>query len=225
MTAMRRVLLVVAAVLMLLPAAADGAVPLYDGGMAFQDIQGPEGPEDYSWEVKLDKEEELKVIDERRLGVFWEDGERAMTIMAVAAHDAIGTSVPTTLALTQPNIITLTVHHRDGNPAADGAPFDYPVVLGEGWVGGFATVIVNIPPGELPPLPPTCVVPDLTSRTLRASRKLLHRAHCKLGRVRGERRREVRVVEQYRLVGKVLPVWSTVDVKALKVVQSVPATG
>jgi hypothetical protein len=43
--------------------------------------------------------------------------------------------------------------------------------------------------------------------------------------VRGERRREVRVVEQYRQVGKILPVWSTVDVRALKVVQSVPAAG
>jgi anti-anti-sigma factor len=61
----------------------------------------------------------------------------------------------------------------------------------------------------------TIAVPDLTNRTLRASRKILHRAHCKLGRVRGERRREVRVVEQYRQVGRVLPIWAAVDVKAV----------
>jgi hypothetical protein len=194
--------------LLLLPTAAGGAVPLYDGGMTFQAIQGAEGPEDYSWEVKLDAEEELKAIDEHHAGVFWEDGTQAMTITAVAAHDAIGTSVPTTLTVTEPNVITLTVHHRS-------AAFDYPVTAGEGWEGGFQTEQVVMPPGDQPPQPPTCVVPDLTDRTLRASRKILHRAHCKLGRVRGERRREVRVVEQYRLAGKVLPAWTTVDVKAL----------
>jgi hypothetical protein len=215
---MRRVFLVVAGVLLLLPAAASGAVPVYDGVMAFGDIEGPGGPAEYSWEVKLDEEEELKVIDERQVGVLWEDGERAMTITAVAAHDAIGTSVPTTLALTQPNIITLTVHHRDGNPAAGGAPFDYPVIAGEGWEGGFKTepAVVTEPNLEGPPSAPACVVPDLTNRTLRASRRILHRAHCKLGRVRGERRREVRVVGQYRLVGKVLPLWTAVDVRALQ---------
>jgi hypothetical protein len=184
--------------------------------MTFQSIQGPEGPEEYSWEVKLDEEEELKAIDEHHAGVFWEDGTQAMTITAVAAHDAIGTSVPTTLTVTQPNVITLTVHHRDGNPAAGGAPFDYPVVAGEGWEGGFQTEEVILAPGDQLPTPPQCVVPDLTNRTLRASRKILHRAHCKLGRVRGERRREVRVVAQYRQAGKVLPVWTAVDVKALQ---------
>jgi hypothetical protein len=203
--------------LLLLPAVAIGAVPLYDGGMAFPAIQGPGGPEEYSWEVKLDEEEELKAIDEHHAGVFWEDGTQVMTITAVAAHDTIGTSVPTTLTVTDPNVITLTVHHRS-------APFDYPVTVGEGWEGGFRTEEVILTPGDQEPTPPTCVVPDLTNRTLRASRKILHRAHCKLGRVRGERRREVRVVEQYRLAGKVLPVWTTVDVRALKVVQGIPAS-
>lgn len=193
---------------MILPAAA-AALPVYGGDQRFPDIHGPEGPEDYSWEVKLGEEEELKAIDERQAGVFWEDGTQAMTITAIAAHDATGTSVPTTLTVTEPNIITLTVHHHS-------APFDYPVTPGEGWEGGFHTYYVEMPSGDQPPPDPTCVVPDLTDRTLRASRKILHRAHCKLGRVRGERRREVRVTEQYRQVGKVLPVWTTVDVKALR---------
>jgi hypothetical protein len=221
---MRRVFLVLLAVFVLAPATAAAELPPFDGGMSFQAIQGPEGPEDYSWEVKLSDEEKLKTIDEDHAGVFWEDGTQAMTITAVAAHDAIGTSVPTTLTVTEPNVITLTVHHRAGNPAADGAPFDYPVVAGAGWEGGFQTEQIVLPPGDQPPQPPTCVVPDLTNRTLRASRKILHRAHCKLGRVRGERRREVRVVEQYRQAGKVLPVWTAVDVRALKVVQGIPAT-
>ena len=200
---------------MLLPAAAM-ALPVYDGGQTFQAIQGPEGPEDYSWEVQLGPDQELRSIDDRHAAVYYTDPEHyAFEIEARAAHDSIGTSVPTTLAVTQPNIITLTVHHRDGNPAAGGAAFDYPVIGGSGWEGGIQTHYVEGPPGDQPPAPPTCVVPDLSDRTLRASRKILHRAHCKLGRVRGERRREVRVTGQYRQAGKVLPVWTAVDVKAV----------
>jgi hypothetical protein len=224
---MRRVFLVVAAVLLLVPAGASGAVPLYDGAMTFQSIQGSDGPEEFSWEVTLHEGQYLQQLDEAHAGVFYEDGHPAFSIEAVAAHAADGATVPTTLAVTQPNVITLTVHHRDGNPAAGGAPFDYPVVAGEGWEGGFQSVRIDGPPDESelaqPPIrrdqdptPPTCVVPDLTNRTLRASRKSLHRAHCKLGRVRGERRREARVDEQYRQVGNVLPAWTAVDVRALR---------
>jgi hypothetical protein len=157
----------------------------------------------------------LQQLDETHAGVFYEEGHPAFSIEAVAAHAADGATVPTTLAVSQPNVITLTVHHRAGNPAAGGAPFDYPVIAGSGWEGGFQTHIVEGPPGEMPPAPPTCVVPDLTNRTLRASRKILHRAHCRLGRVRGERRREVRVTQQFRPVGRVLPIWTAVDVRAL----------
>lgn len=218
MTAMRSVLLTVmvglCAAIAPAAAAADPPPP-FDGTMAFPDIQGPEGPEEFSWQVKLSEEEELRSIDETEAGVFWEDGTQAMTILAPKAHDAIGSTVPTTLAVTQPNIITLTVHHRAGNPAAGGAPFDYPVIAGSGWEGGIQTHSVVGPPGEMSPTPPTCVVPDLTGRTLRASRRILHSAHCELGQVRGERSRRVRVAKQYRLVGRVLPVWTSVDVKTV----------
>lgn len=228
MTAMRSVLLTVLVGLCAasVPAAtaADPAPP-FDGLMAFQNIQGPEEPEEFSWQVKLSEGEELKAIDDQHAGVFWEDETQAMTITAVAAHDSIGTNVRTTLAVTQPNIITLTVHHRAGNPAAGGAPFDYPVVAGAGWEGGFQTSQVVMPPPEVSPTPPSCVVPDLTGRTLRASRRILHSAHCELGQVRGERSRRVRVARQYRLVGRVLPVWTSVDVKTLRVVQGVPTLG
>jgi hypothetical protein len=184
-------------------------LPPFDGGMTFQAIQGPEGPEDYSWEANLGEDQELRVVDDRHAAVYYTDPEHfAFEIEATPAHDAEGATVPTTLTVTQPNIITLTVHHRS-------AAFVYPVTQGTGWEGGFHTYYIEMPPGELLPTPPTCVVPDLTNRTLRASRRILHRAHCRLGRVRGERRREVRVVAQYRLVGKVLPAWTAVDVKAL----------
>src|SRR6476620_2585516 len=216
---MRRVLLVVAGDLLLAPAAVGADSPTYNGLMTFPALQGPEGPEEYSLEGKLGPEEELRQVDDTHAGVFWEDGTQVMTIDATAAHDAEGATVPTTLAVTPPKVITLTVHHRSGNSAKGGASFLYPVTSGEGWEGGFRTEQVVMPPGELPPPKPTCVVPDISNRTLRASRKILHRAHCKLGKVRGERRREVHVVEQYRPVGKVLPVWTAVDVKALRAAQ------
>jgi hypothetical protein len=208
-------------VLALIAPAGAGAepVPLYEGGMSFPSIKGPDGPEEFSWEVHLYEGQYLQQLDEVHAGVFYEGGHPAFSIAAVAAHAADGVTVPTTLTVTEPNVITLTVHHRDGNPAAGGAPFDYPVVAGEGWEGGFQTYRVIMPPGEQPAPEPTCVVPDLADRTLRASRKILHASHCRLGRVRGERNRAAHVVAQYRQVGKVLPVWTRINVKALRAAQ------
>lgn len=189
-------------------------VPLYDG-MSFPAIQGPDGPEEFSWQVNLREGQYLQQLDETHAGVFSEDGHPVFSIEAVAAHAADGVTVPTTLAVTAPNIITLTVHHRAGNPTASGAPFEYPVIAGSGWEGGIQTHFVEGPPGDQNVPDPTCTVPDLGNRTLRASRKILHASHCRLGRVRGERNRAVHVVAQYRLIGKVLPAWTRVDVKAL----------
>ncbi|HEU5252076.1 MAG TPA: hypothetical protein VFU16_01965 [Solirubrobacterales bacterium] len=128
------------------------------------------------------------------------------------AHDAAGATVPTTLSVTQPNVITLTVHHRAGNPEAGGSPFVYPITAGVGWDGGFQSHFIAMPAEQAAP-PPRCTVPDLTGRTLRAARNILHRARCKLGPVRGERRRGARVVKQYRLAGKSLPDWTGVGVR------------
>ena len=215
---MRSALLVVFVLVLALLAPAGAAaepVPLYDGAMSFPSIQGPEGPEEFFWEVHLYEGQYLQQLDEAHAGVFYEGGHPAFSIAAVSAHAVDGATVPTTLAVTQPNIITLTVHHRDGNPAAGGAPFDYPVIAGSGWEGGFQTHHVEGPPREQIAPEPTCVVPDLSNRTLRASRKILHASHCRLGRVRGERSRAVHVITQYRPAGKVLPAWTRVDVKAL----------
>jgi len=176
--------------------------------MQFQAIQGPDGPDEFAWEVQLNPGQELRQVDDQHAGVYYTDpGETlAFSIAAVAAHDSVGTTVPTTIAVTQPNIVTLTVHHREGS-------FLYPVSAGAGWEGGVATVTVEMPPAEQAAPLPTCTVPDLSGRTLRASRAILHRAHCKLGPVRGERSRAVHVVQQYRSAGKSLPTWTMVGVK------------
>lgn len=196
--------------------AAAEPLPPYDGTMSFPAIQGPDGPEDYSWEVKLDGEEELRSIDDTHAGVYWVGTETlAMTITAGLAHDANGANVPTTLAVIQPNVITLTVHHRAGNPAAGGAPFAYPVIAGAGWEGGTQVHTVVGPPTEQATAPPAprCTVPNLVGRTLKAARRQLRRSHCKLGEVRGERSRGSRVVKQFRKPGKSLPAGAEVGVK------------
>jgi hypothetical protein len=201
--------------------------PLYHGDMSFQAIQGPEGPDEYSWEVQLYEGQELRQVDERTASVIYESGHQAFAIEAVAAHDAEGKTVPTTLTASQPNIFTLTVYHRDGS-------FVYPVTAGEGWVGGFQSVEIVGPPDESELARPlvgeiqessliACVVPDLTGRTLRASRKILHQSHCRLGAVHGEQVRAAHVVKQYRRDGRSLPLWTTVDVKALTGLQYVRA--
>lgn len=212
--------LAVLASLGLAAAASAEPVPPFDGAISFPDIQGPEDPEEFSWAVKLDDEEELRAIDDTHAGVYWVGTETlAMTITARPAHAADGANVPTTLAVTQPNIVTLTVHHRAGNPAAGGAPFDYPVVAGAGLEGGFQQhIVVGPPPTEQaikPPVPVVCSVPHLSGSTLKAARRQLRRSHCRLGAVRGERSRGARVVKQFRRPGRELPAGTEVGVKLL----------
>jgi hypothetical protein len=196
-------------------------IPPFDGAMTFHAIQDPAGPEEFSWEVQLGEDQELRPVDDQQAAVYWVEGEDEhidFTINAVAAHDAIGTNVPTTLAVTQPNVITLTVHHRAGNPAAGGAPFDYPVIAGSGWEGGLVTHVVQGPPPEaFAPSPVLTIVvcrpPNLLGRSVKASRKLLRKSNCKLGPVRGERSKGTKVAKQYREPGRSLPAGTEVGVK------------
>jgi hypothetical protein len=194
-------------------------VPPFDGAMSFPAIQDSSGPEEFTWEVRLGEGQTLEQVDDQRAVVRYEDGQASFEIRAVAAHAADGATVPTTLAVTEPNLITLTVHHRAGNPAAGGAPFDYPVVAGQGWEGGFIQVIGVMPPPteQTPPAvaveEATCRVPRLSYRSLRAARRALRQSNCSLGPVRGERARGARVVKQYRRPGAALPAGAEVGVK------------
>lgn len=194
--------------------------PLYWGDMSFPNIQGPEGSEVYSWTVQLDDEQELVQIDDRNAVVYWKDsGEPPRTafhILTIAAHDAIGTNVPTSLTVSAGDVISLTVHHRAGNPLAGGAPFDYPIIAGVGWEGGFQTHQIQMPPNEIEigkPAGPACLVPKLTGRTLAASRARLASAGCRLGTVRGKRRKAAKVVKQFRPPGSLLAAGAKVAVK------------
>lgn len=202
----------------LISVAAAEPPPPYEG-MSFQTIYNSEGPEEFSWAVKMEEEQELQAVDETHAAVYWTGTEHiAFSIEAAKAHDASGATVPTTLAVTQPNVITLTVHHRAGNPAAGGAPFDYPVSAGAGWEGGFQTYTVDMGPlTEQAPPPPVlrCTVPDLVGLTLKAGIRQLRRSNCGLGEVRGERMRGARVVRQFRKVGRSLPVGTQIGVKLL----------
>jgi hypothetical protein len=117
--------------------------------MGFPMINGPADPEEFSWEVVLDEGQELESIDDQHAQVYYTEGHHpAFGISAVAAHDADGSSVPTSLSVSGGDVITLTVHHRAGDPAKGGAPFDYPIIAGSGWEGGFQTVVVSGPPDE-----------------------------------------------------------------------------
>jgi hypothetical protein len=203
-------------------ASAAGSCNQY-GWLDFPVLHGPEDPEGYCWELDLGEEEELAQVDDRHVVVRWSDGTIALHIEATAAHDVEGSAVPTTIAVTGPHLITLTVHHRAGNPAAGGAPFFYPIVPGVGWEGGFRTTQVLLSEPQAAGVPAyaseaqvpsaRCEVPRLRGRSLKSARRALLRAHCKLGPVRGQHRRGDKVVKQYRPAGEALPAGTEVGVK------------
>jgi PASTA domain len=175
-------------------AADSSAISAYGGDMQFPLIHGPSDPEDYSWEVILGKNQSLESVDAQGVKVVNEGGVTLMTIEAERAHDANGTTVPTSLAFSDGNVITLTVHHRAGNPVEDGAPFVYPVGAGAGFELGFESVTTYFPsedPGPSgapgPSLPENCVVPRLSRRSLKASKRRLRESGCQIGEARKRR--------------------------------------
>jgi streptogramin lyase len=114
--------------------------PLYDGGMIFSAIRDAAGPETFSWRVNLDVDQQLVQIDTTTAKVKYLTGQTAFSILAVPAHDAIGTTVPTRIDVSG-DVLTLTVGHRSGS-------YVYPVVGGAGWEGGFQTYQIVMPSGE-----------------------------------------------------------------------------
>lgn len=109
-------------------------------------------------------------------------------------------------SVSEGNVITLTVHHRAGNPVADGVPFEYPVVAGSGWVKvGPGIVVVGLleeslqeileriarenQAGQVADPPYTgqrkgCLVPRLKGRSLKGARRRLRESGCTVGQVR-----------------------------------------
>ncbi len=184
--------------------------------MSFPVIQGPLDPEEYSWEVELGEGMTLKELDSETAGVYFEDGTEGMLITAGAAHDSSQSqvAVPTTLAVTGPNVITLTVHHRAGNPTAGGASFTYPIVPGQGFEWHYVPVIDPNPKYEVGS-EEGCVVPKLKGRTLKASKQQLREANCKVGKVtklRGATAEGGRVARQSPVPGGVLAPGAAVKV-------------
>jgi hypothetical protein len=115
--------------------------PIYDGAQTFGIIRNASAPENYSWEVQLEPGASLKLENSKYAEVYYASGHPAFGISAELAHDAIGTTVPTELSVSDSNVLTLTVKHHS-------ASFVYPVVAGAGWQGGFITNTVAAPKDE-----------------------------------------------------------------------------
>lgn len=192
-----------------------------EGGFGFPDITGPEAPENYPLRLNLSGEQELRQLNETEVGVFYSGGPLAFMLVAEKAHDADGSNVPTTLTQTGPDMVTLTVHYRDGNPAAGGAPFVYPIMGGSGWEGGFRTITFEFnektaPTTEPSPVPVECKVPSLRGLTRRAAAAKLRAAHCVIGAVHlsaGTGAATGRVVKQFRAAGTEFAAGASVAVK------------
>jgi hypothetical protein len=166
------------------PRAARGdvpALPIYEGSMNFPAINGPSDPEDYSWQVELGANQELESIDDQHAEVYYTEGHhRAMGISAEPVHDAHRSTVPTTLSVSAGDVITLTVHHRAGDPLSSGAPFNYPIVAGHGPEGGFAAQVVVEPFAEPQPMGGAG-----SSRAPASSPCVSSSASCRRSRLRG----------------------------------------
>lgn len=168
----------------------------------------------------------MRQIDEREIGVYYSSGHPAFAIQAEPAADAVGTAVSTTIQITGENVFTLTVRHREGNPAAGGAPFVYPITAGPGWEGGFVPTEIEGPPdekelreqrereereeqqaAEIAAQAKRCHVPALRGATVAGAKKRLRRANCRLGAVTkssGVTRKTGRVVHQSEPAGSSL---------------------
>jgi hypothetical protein len=109
---------------------AEPPLPVYSGGLSFPTIKQASDPEEYSWQVELHPGQTLNAVDDQHAEVIFKDGTVVAEIRAAPAHDATGAAVPSSLAISEGNIVTLTVHHRAGNPSNGGVPFAYPVSLG-----------------------------------------------------------------------------------------------
>lgn len=118
--------------------------PLYDGAMQFEAIRSSAISGTYSWELPLYAGQTLKLLDSKHAEVYFSDGTAALEIAAEQAHDATGKEVPTSLSVSEGNVVTLHVNHQQGD--SEGHPYTYPIVAGAGFQIGFEYVIAIFPP-------------------------------------------------------------------------------
>jgi PASTA domain len=199
----------------------------------FPEIFSSTSPEEYEYRPEwLVPGDAGKQVGEKEVVFIDSEGDAIGWVHAEPAHDAVGTSVPTTVRLVEGGSIVLTVHHREGNPAADWAPFVYPITQGIGWLGGFTTVVVPMenpfaeserkiieanPPATLEPLPVIdCKVPTLRGYSLRGAKNRLRAAHCGIGAIRLAAEATLgkgKVVKQFHPAGTELAAGASVALK------------
>jgi hypothetical protein len=120
---------------------------------------------------------------------------------------------------------TKTLALSPGSPAVDAGDADCPaadqrgVARPQGAACDIGAFELSPPPlvggaaGPTPIAARVCVVPQLRGFKLKADRKKLKRAGCRLGKVRGKKSRSARVKKQSAKPGTVLPLDSRVSVK------------
>jgi hypothetical protein len=210
-------------------ASAAAAPPEYVGLQNVPSIQGPTEPDEFSWQVKLGEDEYLRLVSETEAQVVYEDGSTSatsLTILAQGAKDADGTTVPTSLRVSEEDVLTLVVHDREG-------AFVYPVTVPVPWV--LVREITAIPPAiplepvksePNPWINPThpapavqaadCTVPPLRGLAMSAAKSWLRAAGCSLGKVHlapHSTRGKGKVVKQFRPAGTELPDGAPVALK------------
>jgi hypothetical protein len=151
-----------------------------------------------------------------------------LVITAEKAHDGYGTNVPTTLEVSEGDVLTLVVHHRE-------SAFVYPVTPGEAMLRITDPTIVTgpldeaqlaaakrrieeaNPPASTSPRPTiVCRVPALRGLSLRGAKLRLRAAHCGVGQVHLAGDAAVgtgKVVKQFHAGGTELPAGTSVAVK------------
>jgi hypothetical protein len=93
-------------------------LPVYAGSLDFPTIESAAAPDEYSWRVELAPGDTLTQVTETEAVVTRPLITEAIRAPQVFDHD--GTPVPTALAVSEGDVVTLTVHHRE-------AAYVYPV--------------------------------------------------------------------------------------------------
>ena len=77
----------------------------------------------------------------------------------------------------------------------------------------YSLPVTTVPPSGSPPPVAKCFVPSLKGRSLKADRKRLVKAGCRLGKVKGRKSASAKVTRQSPKPGDVLPLGTKVNVK------------